>query len=1099
LPGSRVVTLLFTDLVSSTEISQRLGDDAADDFRRSHYRLLRDAVALHHGEEVKNLGDGLMVVFDSPSDAVACSIAMQQSVEQHGRKHAESFGLRVGLHTGEVTPDEGDYFGIAVVIAERLCKLAGPGQTLASDVLRLIVGPRGTFSFSDLGPLELKGVTDPVGGVEVLWEPIGTGTTPLPHALAVVDTNPFVGRDVERQKLLDALKLARSGERQLVFIVGEPGMGKSRLCTEFAQDAHAAGAIVLYGRCDEETLAPYQPFVELLRHYVSVCGAEELSEQVAPLADELVRLVPDLARRIAGVGGQAETTDADTDRLRLFDAVRALLGAISRTQPVVLVLDDVHWADRPTLHLLRHLLRSEPFPALIVATYRETDLDRTHPLSAVLADLRREQPFERLHLKGLDTAEILLALEKGAGQPVGHRGVRLAEALSRATDGNPFFLIQILGHLTDTGRIYEQDGVWTFDVHVDDLEIPEGVKEVIGRRISALSEQANHVLGVASVLGREFSLDILELVSDTAAGQILDALDEAIRAQIVQEILGAPGRFRFAHALVRETLYEELTAARRVRLHRHAAGVFESLSPDDPDRFVSELAYHLLEAAQVAEVDKTVQYASRAAARATSLFAFEEAIRLYERALGALELREEPDEPTRFDLVAGLGDAQWNAGDSEGATASFATAITIADALGDNERYAIAAVGASGLPEYILSDFKGGAVHRQLERALSLLPKEDSVLRARVCASLATVLALDQTEAEQRAALVEESMSMAKRLGDPRTIAYAMRAAVIALFDPSQTEAQLAFANELISYAEEIGDRELVGFGHGWRSIMLFWLEDLEESDRELAVTVAINDELKMPLFTYLLLVLDAARRAMRGAISEAERLATEALEIGQGAVGAPAALVVYGVQLLAIRWVQGRIAELEPLIRGQLEQFPMLPTLRCTLAYIAADSGRMDEAREEFEYLAQTGFALPADATRPAGLARLCILAWMFGDLERAGQLYELFTPFLGCNVAISAIISYGSADRYLALCASTMSNWELAERHFRAAIEQNERMGAAPFVAFSKHEYAEMLMRRGEGDDLARARMLLDDALAIARDVGMPALIDQIQMLQT
>src|SRR5581483_1252555 len=415
--------------------------------------------------------------------------------------------------------------------------------------------------------------------------------------------------------------------------------------------------------------------------------------------DELVRLIPDIARRVPGVTAHGETTDADTDRLRLFDAVRMLLGAIAKSQPVVLVLDDVHWADRPTLHLLRHLLRSEPFPILIVAPYRETDLDRTHPLSTVLADLRREQTFERLHLKGLVAGEIVMALEKGAGQSIGRRGARLAEALYRATDGNPFFLIQILGHLSDTGRIYEQDGVWTFDAHIDDLGIPEGVKEVIGRRISALSEEANHVLGVASVLGRDFSLDILERVSDTPAERILDALDEAVRTQIVQEIPGSPGRFRFAHALVRETLYEELTAARRVRLHRHAASVFEGLSGDDHDLFVSELAYHLLEAAQVAEVDKTVRYAKRAAARAASLFAYEEGVRLYERALGALELREEPDEPMRFDLLAGLGDAQLNAGDSDGAAVTFKEAIAVADALGDTERYAIAAIGAVGLPE----------------------------------------------------------------------------------------------------------------------------------------------------------------------------------------------------------------------------------------------------------------------------------------------------------------------------------------------------------------------------------------------------------------
>jgi hypothetical protein len=213
---------------------------------------------------------------------------MQQAVDHHNRRAPERVDLRVGLHTGEVTQEDEDYFGTAVVIAERLCKLAGPGQIVASDVLRLIVGSRGASTFGDLGPLELKGVPDPVGAVEVKWEPAATESIPLPHALAVGELNAFVGRDEERQKLLDAFKLARSGERQLVFLVGEPGMGKSRLCAEFAREVHSAGATVLYGRCDEESLAPYQPFVESLRHYVVACAPEELRAQAGPVADDRV-------------------------------------------------------------------------------------------------------------------------------------------------------------------------------------------------------------------------------------------------------------------------------------------------------------------------------------------------------------------------------------------------------------------------------------------------------------------------------------------------------------------------------------------------------------------------------------------------------------------------------------------------------------------------------------------------------------------------------------------------------------------------------------------------------------------------------------------
>jgi class 3 adenylate cyclase/tetratricopeptide (TPR) repeat protein len=1091
LVSTRVVTLLFTDLVSSTEISHRLGEDAAEAFRRGHFRVLRDAISGSSGEEVKNLGDGLMVVFDSPSDAVTCAVTMQQAVEHHNRRAAERLDVRVGLHTGEVTQEDDDYFGSAVVVAERLCKLAEPGQVLASDVLRLIVGSRGAHAFRDVGALELKGVPDPVNAVEVGWEPVAAQSILLPHALSLVEVNEFVGRGDEREKLFDAFKLSRGGDRRLVFLVGEPGMGKSRLCSEFAREAYAAGATVLYGRCDEESLAPYQPFVEALRHYVSACPADELRAQTGQVADDLVRLVPDLGRRLTDVKVQPMSTDADTDRLRLFEAVKTLLAGAASEHPIVLVLDDLHWADRPTLQLLRYLLRTEPFPILIVATYRETDLDRTHPLSAALADIRRDHPFERFHLKGLDADEIAIALEHGAGHPVGRRGQRLAEALERATDGNPFFILQILGHLTDTGRIYEQHGVWTFDVQVEELGIPEGVKEVIGRRISSLSEGANKALSVAAVIGRDFDLSILERVAEIESDELVDGLDEAVRAGIVLETRGRTDRYSFAHALVRETLYEELTATRRVRLHRKFAAVFEELSEGDPDRFVSELAYHMLEAAQVAEVDKAIEYARRAAVQAVSLLAYEAGVRLYERALSALELREEPDETTRCDLLSGLGDAQSKTGDLEASRASFRRALEIARALGDIDRFASAALGLAGAPEASAPD---ASDLMQLEDALVKLPPDDGSLRARLMARLSTALFGDQTQAERRANLAREAVDMARRTGDLRTIAFTLRAALVILWEPTETEKELVFADEVVRLAEQAGDKELLASGHFWRAILLLWLGDVRAFDVERARVAELADELKQPFLKRGVLQLTACQLAMTGDLENAERVAQEAYELGQSMLGS-LALAIYGIQLIAIRWAQGRVAELEPIVRAQAEASPQIPAWRCTLAFIHAESGRRDDAREGFDDLAERGFALPRDAAWPIGIARLSLVCSSLGDERRASTLYDLFAPYAGKNVVVGAAASSaGSSDRYLGLLAATMSRWDAAEQHFHDAIDQNEAMEARPFTAFTIYDYSNMLLRRNEPGDVERAHDLLDRALVIARDVGMTGLEERI-----
>jgi tetratricopeptide (TPR) repeat protein len=868
-------------------------------------------------------------------------------------------------------------------------------------------------------------------------------------------------------------------------------MGKSRLCAEFAREVHATGATVLYGRCDEESLAPYQPFVEALRHYVAVCPQEELRAQAGPSADDLARLVPDLARRVPGVTVSTTGIDAEADRLRLFEAVTSLLAEASVEQTVVLFLDDLHWADRPTLQLVRHLLRAQPFPILLVATYRETDLDRTHPLSSVLADLRREHQFERLHLKGLDTDEIVLSLERAAGQDIGRRGRRLAEALESATDGNPFFIIQILGHLTDTGRIYEQDGIWTFDVHVDELGIPEGVKEVVGRRISSLSEGANKALGVAAVLGRDFSLEILERVADMTVDELVDALDEAVRAGIVLEARGAHGRYSFAHALVRETLYEELTATRRVRLHRRTASVLEELAGGDEDRFVSELAYHYLEAAQVTEVDKAIDYARRAAKRAVALIAYEEGVRLYERAIGAHDLGEEPDDSLRLDLLLELGDAQWKAGDALGSRETFEHAQQLARKLEDRERFAEAALGFVGPPE---SGFPRMSGIDALEEVLERLPSEDSKIRARVSVRLAMFFAADPANAERRATLAREAVEMSQRIGDMRTIAYVLRAAALALWEPNNLAREIELADEVIRLGEQEGDKELVAYGNGWRSIWLLWTGDADASDDALAIQGALGAQLKQPFMRWAHMMWTACRKQMRGELEEAESLANEAFELGQQVVP-DAAVPIFAVQVAAIRWLQGRFAEVEPVVKAQVEAFPEIPAWRCTLANIYAETDQRDKAREEFERLAADGFPIPRDAAWPIAIGRLCMIAAYLGDRERAETLYELLEPYSGQNVVVAgAISSAGAVDRYLGLAAATMSKWELAEKHFRDSIEQNERMRARPFVAFTYYDYADMLLRRGNPGDDDRANAYLDQALAIASEIGMTKLEERI-----
>ncbi len=638
MPDGGIVTVLFTDVVNSTELLMQLGDERAETQRREHFKVLRDAVADHGGHEVKTMGDGIMVVFPSAVDAVRCATAIQRSTA------AKGVDVRVGLHVGEPIRDEGDYFGTPVVIARRLCDAADGGQILTSDLVHALVGTRGEFSFHDAGFLALKGLTEPVAAWEVGWEAASTARLPLPAPLMAGERLPFVGRDNLLDELRVQWKKARDGHRALVMLAGEPGIGKTRLAAEFARQIHAEGAQVLFGHADEETLLPYQPFVEAFHHVVRHTTAGDLQTLIADNGAEMSRLLPALHDHLPGLP-EPMRSEPDSERFRLFEAATEFTAALSAVAPVVLVLDDLHWADKPSLLLLHHLFHAPTdIGLLVVGTYRDTDLDRRHPLAETLADLRRLVQFERFAVGGLGEDDLTQFIDLVTGQ---EPPADFARAVLDQTEGNPFFIGEVLRHLIESGAISVIDGEWVPTVELEELGIPEGVKEVIGRRVTRLSEDANAVLAVAAVAGRDFDLDVLDRVCELGEDRLLSAIDEAVTARLVVELPGTVARFHFAHALVRETLYDELTTARRVRMHRRIAQILEELHGDSDHPPLAQLAYHWFESASAADAVVAVDYSRRAGAHTLSRLAYEEAVSHFERAIEALDLGETGDAATR--------------------------------------------------------------------------------------------------------------------------------------------------------------------------------------------------------------------------------------------------------------------------------------------------------------------------------------------------------------------------------------------------------------------------------------------------------------------
>ena len=461
---------------------------------------------------------------------------------------------------------------------------------------------------------------------------------PLPASLLATAAVDFVGREGELGQMQDVWQHAKDGRHQLVLVAGEPGIGKTRLSLEFARSGAAEGTTVLMGYCDEENLVPYQPFVECLSWYFRHCPEVELRGQLAVIGGgcELAPFVPELRNRIPDLPSPLPM-DPEGQRYRLFEAVAGMFAVASRTRPMLLLFDDLHWADRPTLLLLRHVMRSAHMASFaIVATYRESELDRTHPLAEMLITLRRERAITRVALRGLKITCVKALVNSIVGP---NAPSQLSQVVMDSTDGNPFFATEMLQHLKETGAIARVSGMTERTIEIGDLGLSEGIKEVIGQRLSRLSEACNRLLSIASVIGREFDATLLEAIADLPGSEPLDAIEEATRAQLISESQEVSGRFEFMHALIRETLYSELSSPRRVRLHRRVADAIERLTQNMPNPPLAELAYHFSQAASAGAIDKAVDYAIRAGDRAADGLAHEQAARLFDLALHSLELR----------------------------------------------------------------------------------------------------------------------------------------------------------------------------------------------------------------------------------------------------------------------------------------------------------------------------------------------------------------------------------------------------------------------------------------------------------------------------
>ena len=521
---------------------------------------------------------------------------------------------------------------------------------------------------------------DSVAPVRATPQAPTTERVPLPALLSPRERTALIGRTRELEVLRAAWSRVRSGGRQLVLVGGDPGIGKTRLMSEIALEAHSDGT-VLHGACEEEALISYQPFVEALRHYARSRPLSDAASELGPGTAELARMIPELAPALPQLP-EAAPDDPEARRYLMFEAVSSLLTRAAAHTPLLLVMDDLQWADRPTLKLLRHIMRSEPEASLlIVGAYRDAEIGTEHPLSELLTDLRREKLVDRVSITGLDERDVA-ALISSQGHDATSAFVR---TVHETTDGNPFFVEEVMRHLIETGVLFEREGRWSSALTPDEIGVPQGVKEVIARRLAGLSEYCRDALTRAAVLGREFSFVVLQQMAESEDDALIGALEEALNAQLVTEALDTSNpAFAFTHALVRETLYGGLSGPRRQQLHARAARAIEATGDTDA---VAALALHHRQAGSAGDAPKAIEFSLQAGNRARELFAWEEAVTHWS---GALEVMERTDagEEVRARLLVALADLLVVVGNLGDQIEYLERALELYQRLGDEERTA---------------------------------------------------------------------------------------------------------------------------------------------------------------------------------------------------------------------------------------------------------------------------------------------------------------------------------------------------------------------------------------------------------------------------
>jgi len=869
-----------------------------------------------------------------------------------------------------------------------------------------------------------------------------------------------------------------------VLLAGEPGIGKTRTCEELVRSAQRLGMDALWGRCWEAGGAPaHWPWMQILETLLESVPEELSRSWLGTCAATIAPLLPEAWRESTTEALAAG--DSPSGRFEVFRCVASVLERAARTRPILLLLDDIHGADEPSLLLLEFFARRlAEIPVMVVATYRDVALSAQSPLSARLTDLLRQPTVRALTVRRLDMVEVEELARSVTAQSL---SLNVCLTLHRLTDGNPLFLLECL-------RAFQLEDNFQ-GLNEGQLPLPIGLRNAISRHLAPLSSDCRAILRAAAVLGREFAIVTLRrLIHYPDDLTLTGILNEALVTEVLVADSASPGRFRFAHGLVREALYAELNAIEQLRYHHDAATILSSMPLRDPNP--AQIAHHFVEAARRgADPEPAVSAARAAGDRSLAQSAYDEAERLYTLALDVLEQFGPDDERLHAELFLAQGRACSRLGDVERAKRSFEWANELAQTLGLRDVISEATLEFGGPLEFPEGGYVDHTYVAMLEQAISAWKTEEHPLHARLLARLATTLYFTDA-VERRRHLCGRAVEMVRSGDNPDALGRVLLATHTALWGPNPEE-RLQIADELVDLVRRTGNRTLGFSAHHCRYSDLLELGDVARMENELQACRALANELQEPLMKGWIQIFQAGRAMWEGRFAECEQLASQTVGLSRWLGNA--AQTIHFLQIFHLRALQGRCDEMLEPMRMVAGLNPGIPAFSVGLAYIHAEAGRLEEARPLAQSIATQPDSYPSDINFISTLNCLGFVCARLGDPVLTQPIYERLKPYGELSIMIGNGIGYcGAAAHWLGVMATSLGRYDDAVAHFERALTMETAMASPPWIANTQYEYALMLRARNHAADQTRATELAERAAITAEELGMCRLLDKAQALQ-